>query len=174
MYIIIIVLNVALLLFMIFLVAYFKEKGKHLAAKEDIESLVGQIEKIRMHYQSEIEQLKASLEAEKTLLLLRRRLYKEICTNLRVFLIGADSGKDEKDAFLKSFSESWLWASDPVVAALRDFSDIQIKHVETPGSVNQAQMKEAFSKCILEMRKDAGFSQTTMAKEDFRFLVFKG
>ena len=38
----------------------------------------------------------------------------------------------------------------------------------------EAQMKEAFSKCILEMRKDAGFSQTTMAKEDFRFLVFKG
>src|SRR5947207_2894334 len=67
--------------------AYFSEKGKNLATKEDIGRITDQIEKVKSTYSEQMERYKRELEnrfkAEKVAELFARAFYKD--TELREF-----------------------------------------------------------------------------------------
>jgi hypothetical protein len=48
----------------VWLVAYFKQKGKYLAAKQDIVELTDKVEKIRTVYQASLEEIKSELKVD--------------------------------------------------------------------------------------------------------------
>ncbi|NTW88977.1 MAG: hypothetical protein HGB26_07640 [Desulfobulbaceae bacterium] len=155
-----------------YLPAYFVQKGKNLATKEDVEIITEKVEKIRSQYSADIERLKATLDSESALLQKRRQIYEEIVSSLRIFLSGHESGPNEKNKFLNAYATAWLWAPDSVVTALGYFLELQIKYAKVPGSVKQDQLKDAYSTCVVEMRKDVGFPGTGITSGEYKFVYF--
>jgi len=152
--------------------SYLMEKGKNLATKEDIELITHKVESIRTQYAADMERLKSSLTLTVQLLEKRRQVYEEIAQLMRVFLSGHPAEANEKDRFLSAYATAWLWASDGVVQSLNRFLELQSVHFKNPGSINQEDMKKAYATCVLEMRKSAGFPETGVDREEYKFVTF--
>ena len=150
-----------MLLLKAYLPAYAKEKAKNLATKEDITDITKRVEKVR----KEISQ-------ESTLLEKRRDVYERISNSLRIFISGHSSSKSEKENFHTAYSACWLWAPDPIIEKLNIFLEMQISIATTPNSYSQKEIKEVYSKLILEMRKDVGFPSTKILETDYSFVQF--
>lgn len=155
-----------------YLPSYFNEKGKNLATKEDIELITDKVEKVRSQYISDIERLKSSLEDEARRVEKRRDVYEKITDSLRIFITGHSSNQNQKDGFLNSYSTAWLWAPDEVLKALNDFLSLQLRYAQNQALVKQEEMKTAYVRCVMAMRKDVGFSDTTVGTEDYQFVYF--
>jgi hypothetical protein len=159
--IIISIVNLIALLFVLFLKSYASEKGKNLATKEDITIITDKVEGIKSKY-----------ETESQLIEMRRHLFEQVVDSLRVFITGHPSDTSSKDRFLVSYAKTWLWAPDSVVKSLNEFLHLQRQFVAKPGSVQQDNMKEAYAKCVIEMRKHAGFPDTDLSDKDYQFVQF--
>lgn len=105
----------------------------------------------------------------------KRDLYDELLTAMRVFIAGSTAQNDlakRKDAFLRSYDRCYLWAPDAVVRNLGCFLDVMADFVATGDMALQPKMKSLLSECLISMRKDCGFQDTTIVQKDYRFVSF--
>ena len=109
----------------------------------------------------------------------RRDVYARLATKMRI-LLRADmpSAQREQDkwAFLAAYDEGYIWATEPVAAAIRDLVETIEKKATADASVRvmppnapgypQAQAaaqaldveaQDRYKRCLLEMRRDCGF-----------------
>ncbi len=152
--------------------AYFTEKGKNLATKEDIEEITSKVERVKAQYSTDMERLKADIQKELSFITKKREMYHEIVKSLGIFISDRGATEESKAKFLSDYSSMWLWAPDSVVIALNKFVDIQIAHLRHPGSIDQQDMRHAFATFVIEMRKDTGFSNTNIDPNDYKFVSF--
>jgi hypothetical protein len=155
-----------------YLPSYFTEKGKNLASKEDIAQITGLIEGVKAQYVAEVEKVKATLVSEGQVVERRRRVYEEVCGSLRIFIAGHINSQEAKERFHSVYAAAWLWASDPVLISLNRFLELQIQIAASPNSVEQSVLKRAYTEVLVAMRRDVGFSPTTISSNDFKFVRF--
>lgn len=144
-----------------YLPAYAKAKAKNLATKEDIEAITEKVEKVR-----------AAISQETALLEKRRVVYENITDSLRVFIHGHDASDAQKEAFHSAYAACWLWAPDDLLLKLNEFIDIQKDLAVDRNRHSQRDIKRLFGQIILEMRKDAGFSSTSLGNDAYQFVSF--
>lgn len=144
-----------------FLPAYFSEKGKNLATKEDISQITEKIESVKSIYNNEDKILEK-----------RRQIYEEIVSSLRIFISGHGVSDEQKEKFYEAYASAWLWAPDSVLTELNIFIDQQIKHTEKTEVTSQDTMKEQYGNIILAMRKDVGFIETQTTSKNYVFATF--
>ena len=155
-----------------YLPSYVAEKAKNSASKEDIAHLTDLVESVKSLHTSELERLKADLLVEGQITERRRRVYEDMCIALRVFISGHGGTPEMKERFHTAYAAAWLWASDSVLVALNHFIALQVQRVADPASVNQPNLKIAYTAIVLEMRKDVGFGDTVASGSDYQFVQF--
>ncbi|PEV47419.1 MULTISPECIES: hypothetical protein [Bacillus cereus group] len=119
-----------------------------------------------------------SVEQEK--LNKKREVYINLIDSMAVFIgnrIPTEQEAAYKQKFLQAYDTSWLWASDEVLKALSMYMKFKAETDNRASSAVELQQlneqeKELFAKCILAIRKDIGFSETTVELEDYRFIYF--
>ncbi|BEV07791.1 hypothetical protein [Methylophilus sp. DW102] len=77
-----------------------------------------------------------------------------------------------KERFHAAYAAAWLWASDGVLIALNHFVALQIQHTNTPSSIDQSTLKNAYRAVVVEMRKDVGFGSTVASGNEYQFVKF--
>ncbi|MEW5832259.1 MAG: hypothetical protein AB1763_05430 [Campylobacterota bacterium] len=145
-----------------FLPAYFSEKGKNAATKEDIEEITKKVENV-----------KASLSKEEKILEKRRLIYEQIVSSLRIFISGHGVSDEQKVKFYEAYSSAWLWAPDQVLENLNIFLEYQIQNTSSPGTIPQDIQKKLYANVILAMRKDVGFIDTEIQAEKYIFATLE-
>lgn len=146
-----------------FLPAYFSKKGQNLATKEDISEITKKIEEVRIEFSSKSQ-----------VLIKKRETYEKICKGMQVFISGQLASETKKNEMLEAYSIAWLWASDAVLQKLNGQIKLQIDRDKEPINwASQEQLRKSYTDCILEMRKDAGYQNTSQKKEDFQFVSFR-
>lgn len=155
-----------------YLPTYFQEKGKNLATKEDIEDITDKVERIRSQYTLDQEQFKSQLQEKSEMSAKKRELYDKVIKSLGVFLSGRSASEEKKQEFLDEYSALWLWASDSVIGAVKDFLDLQVAVAREAKSIDQEKLKQAYTNCVLEMRRSVGFPDTKLDHNDYRFVHF--
>jgi hypothetical protein len=144
-----------------FLPAYFSEKGKNLATKEDVSLITEKIEKIKSIYSNEDKVLEK-----------KRQIYEEIVSSLKIFISGHGISKEQKEKFYEAYASAWLWAPDSVLSKLNIFIEQQIKYAEKKEVASQEIMKKQYGDIVLSMRKDVGFIETKVISENYVFATF--
>lgn len=91
---------------------------------------------------------------------------------MQIFIQGHSATDQDKNQILEAYSTAWLWANDDVLKKLNHHLALQIKKTSDPSSVNQDELKISYTECILEMRKDCGYSTTDLEGQDFHFVKF--
>lgn len=165
-------LAIATVLWRNFMPAYVTEKAKNLASKEDLAQLTRIVEDIKTSHTAEIERLKASLSTEAQITERRRKVYEEMCGALRVFIEGHNDPAASKDSFHAAYASAWLWASDEALDNLNRFIALQRQRKDDENSVSQTQLKIAYADIVLAMRKNVGFSGTTILATSYQFVQF--
>ena len=100
----------------------------------------------------------------------KRDIYAKLAINMRVFLKSHDMKTDDRRAsFLETYDEAFLWASDDVTFAIGTFIDLLIIDGVVQGNVPMKEKQEAYTRCLLAMRKDAGYPKTNA---NFRIASF--
>lgn len=143
------------------------EKNEHDKALEKLRA------DLKQKVEEELEQLKATHQSEMDLLLRKREVYQKLADSMRVFLSTTEQSNDkEKKNFLQAYALSYLWASDELINILGSFLDIMIDNTAHPDPNNQYEMKGLYVKCLLEMRRDSGFSDTNLKIDSYKFVSF--
>jgi len=101
----------------------------------------------------------------------KRQVYEEISMALGVFVTGRISNNEDKNRFLDQYAKLWLWASDSVIRAANEFSDVMIRF-DVSDKEWQTRAKSAYANFVIEMRKDLGFSKTLLTSKEYRFVSF--
>lgn len=101
----------------------------------------------------------------------KRKVYGEIATALGIFVSGRDSTTEDKKRFLDQYAKLWLWASDSVIRAANEFSDIMMEF-DASNKEDQRKAKHAYANFVMEMRKDLGFSKTQLRHDEYKFVSF--
>ncbi|MEB2493831.1 hypothetical protein SOP93_22120 [Peribacillus frigoritolerans] len=135
----------------------------------------------------EIEKLKGDLQLEfskeQERLNQKRNVYINLINTMAVFIgkrVPENERVDYQKNFLKAYDVSWLWASDDVLLALSRYMQFKIENNHLFGQnlpVEEARRlqlleKEYFSDCVLVIRKDIGFTESILTKEDYKFINF--
>ncbi len=124
------------------------------------------------HHAAELERLKAILaqqaESASDALTRRREVYSQLAKSMRVLLQAASpASAAAKTAFLEAYDAACIWAPDPVLESVNELlGAVEVEAL--PGS-SQAGRKEAYSRCMIEMRRDAGYAETTI---NYKFVTF--
>ncbi|MBM9616877.1 hypothetical protein JWJ90_21680 [Desulfobulbus rhabdoformis] len=157
-----------------YLPAYFVQKGKNLATKEDVEIITEKVEKIRTQHSTDIEKFKLELQKDLEAINRRRNIYDNAIKSLGIFILGRNATPAEKKQFLSDYSALWLWAPDEVLKAFKAFLSLQVEIASNPTSMDSMQndLKKAYTKCVLEMRKTSGFPSTSLTHDDYKFVYF--
>ena len=100
----------------------------------------------------------------------KRDVYSRFAANMRVLQSGGSAANElqnDQRAFLESYAQAYLWASEDVVTAIRELLLLLEKEAKlNAGELTldaderanlKADAKLAFQKCMLQMRRDAGF-----------------
>lgn len=130
----------------------------------------------------ELEKLKSDLQLqfsnEQERLNQKRNVYIDLINTMTIF-IGERVSEDERNEyqknFLKAYDVAWLWASDEVLQALSRYMQFKINREHSNQNLFQDEdlaEKEYFSECVLAIRKDLGFKETILTKEDYKFINF--
>lgn len=121
----------------------------------------------------------------------KRDIYTQLATAMRVLLKGSvkpEQQEADKRNFLDAYDRGYIWASEPVILAIRDLietletkaaTDTQLK-LTPPNAPGFEQVKEVaqtldasaqmrYQRCMLEMRKDVGFGDSTA---EYRLVSF--
>ncbi len=144
-----------------YLPAYVKEKATNLATKEDIADITSRVERVR-----------TAISQEAALLEKRREVYERITNALRIFIAGHVADNTAKEEFHSAYSACWLWAPDNLLNLLNQFIAIQHEIAVDQSSHGQDEMKKLFGDIMLAMRKDTGFADTDVKKDQYRFVKF--
>ena len=155
-----------------YLISYMNKKGENRAIKEDIGAITKIVKGIETDFSKDIEEVKTSLKNQSDMLSIRRQVYTNMVNSIRIFISGSQQTPATKEQFLANYSIIWLWATDEIISELNSFLDLQIKIVAKPGSVSQEELKNSFTECLIAMRKDVGFIDTTVKDGDYRFFNF--
>ena len=144
-----------------YLPSYLSKKGENLATKEDIAGITKKIEEVKIEFASQTHTL-----------VKKRETYEKIISGMRVFIEGHPATGQEKNQMLEAYSIAWLWANDEVLKKINHHLDLQVKRTSDSNSVSQDELKKSYTDCILEMRKDSGYSNTNLERQDFLFVKF--
>lgn len=144
-----------------YLPAYLNKKGENLATKEDVAGITKKIEEVKIEFAKQAHTL-----------VKKRETYEKIISGMRIFIEGHSATEQEKSQMLEAYSVAWLWANDVVLETLNKHLDLQIQRTTNPASVNQKELKESYTECVLEMRRDSGHSDTNLKGQDFHFVKF--
>jgi hypothetical protein len=85
------------------------------------------------------------------------------------FIVHDMQKDDRRRVFLEAYDEAFLWASDDVAEEIGGFIDLLIKDNAEPGKIPMNEKQEAYARCLLAMRKDAGYPKTHV---NFRIASF--
>ena len=99
----------------------------------------------------------------------KRDVYAKLAVNMRVFLENHNNQEDRRQTFLETYDEAFLWASDGVAESIGCFIDLVIVDDVAQETVPMEKKQKAYQKCLLEMRKDAGYPKTN---ETYRIASF--
>lgn len=149
---------------------FFDKIFSDLATKENISEITEKVEEVKSVYIEQIDSLREQLKRESEVLSKQRDLYSKLALSTRVFLEGNDTHRKKED-FSNNYSEMWLWASDEVLQKLNVILAYHIL-MANGKTITQKQLKESYSNFILEMRKDVGFSNTSLTNKDFLYFKF--
>lgn len=138
------------------------------------------LQKQKKNFEQELERLKSSLQLEfsheQEKLNQKRNVYIELLNTMVIFRDKQFSEEERlmyQNNFLKAYDNSWLWASEDVLLALSQFLDYKISDYDNPATAtSEAQEKELISNCIFAIRKDIGFSDTTLTRDHYKFISF--
>jgi hypothetical protein len=144
-----------------FLPSYLGKKGENLATKEDVESITRKIEEVKIQFASQHHAL-----------VRKRETYEKIINGLRIFIEGHSATEQGRNSMLEAYSTAWLWASDDVLKKINNHLALQVAWSLNPNSIKQEDLKKSYTDCILEIRKDSGYSNTNLEGHDFQFVRF--
>ena len=102
----------------------------------------------------------------------KRQVYESVIDSLNVFISGRNNSENTKDKFLQSYARMWLWASDDVIKSVGLHLDQQVRIARNSKDVSKDELKASFAAPVIEMRKDLGYPQTTLKKQDYKFVSF--
>jgi hypothetical protein len=148
--------------FIHYLFSYFNQKGENLATKEDVSEITKKIEEVKFEFSN-----------QEHLLTKKREAYEKIIYGMRVFIEGTPATEQEQTRMLAAYSLAWLWATDEVIKKINLHLNLQIKMATAPMSVTMEELKKSYTECILEMREDSGYPETSLAWQNFLFVNFK-
>lgn len=100
----------------------------------------------------------------------KRDVYVELIHSMAVFINGrvpADLESKYKQEYLNAYDKAWLWASDSVLEVLSEYMQFKLDKIN-----DQQKEKTLFAKCVLEMRKDLGFSSSKITIDNYKFINF--
>jgi len=131
------------------------------------------LQKQKNQLEKEIEQLKSDLlfetAVEQEKLNKKREIYVNLVDSMAIFIgfrVEESERIEYQKKFLKAYDTVWLWGSDEVLKALSNYMELKTNNVS--GDLE----KEAFAQCIIAMRKDIGFSETTITETNYKFVIF--
>ena len=150
--------------------SYLEKDFSDLATKKNISDITQKVEEVKSFYTSRLDSLRESLSRESEVLSRRRDIYTKIAKSARVF-IRANVTNERREDFLNNYSEIWLWAPDKVIKKLNAFLDLQIRNARGE-IVSQKVLKGTYNEFILEMRRDAGFTNTRLRNNEFKYFYF--
>ena len=121
----------------------------------------------------------------------RRDVYARLATKMRVLLradMSSEQHEKDKWSFLAAYDEGYIWASEPVAAAIHDLLETMEKKaiadtnakVMPPNAPGYPQVhaavqaldteaQERYRRCLLEMRRDWGFPASSV---EYRVVSF--
>ncbi|WP_193062947.1 hypothetical protein [Oceanobacillus oncorhynchi] len=145
------------------------------------------LEKYRDELTRNIEELKKDLTLEISEIEARdeqkRIVYTNLIASMSIF-IGGRVHRQNYETYVQNFytnyDTAWLWASDEVLKTLSNYMQFKIDvefEKKSPMSADRIeelhqQEKDLFLKIIFEMRKDSGFTDTSIKKDDYKFITF--
>jgi hypothetical protein len=120
----------------------------------------------RARFSKELESYKTDLqhlsEERRDALTRKRDVYGRVAASMRVFLGAREPATDDdKREFLVAFDQATLWASEEVAKTLGHFLVQSTRNADIPGSVSNDEFKDAYRECLIAMRRDCGFPDTT-------------
>lgn len=129
-------------------------------------------ERDRARSASELERLKIILQQQSDAagdaLTRRRDVYVDVARSMRVLVYSAPGATEEqKAAFLSAYDAASVWAPDSVLDALNALLEL-VKAKNLPVA-SQEERQKAYARCILEMRRDAGYVETNF---EYQFITF--
>jgi hypothetical protein len=103
----------------------------------------------------------------------RRDVYSKLANGMRA-LIGAGNQraeelKERQDLLMAAYDEACVWASEEVVSTLGTLLDAFTPNANRAGPAPETELRSAFRGCILAMRRDSGFPDSTF---EYRFVSF--
>ena len=106
-------------------------------------------------------QLRISSESSLDQLSRKRDVYVRLINSMRALL--EESEVDGQKEFIKAYNEVCLWAPPPVANSI-----INLLALAKEGGATQEKLLERYTACLVEMRKDCGFSD-----KNFEYLIIK-
>lgn len=140
----------------------------------------------KFYFDNKLEKLKVDLQLkftnEQERINQKRMVYINLINTMAIF-IGSRVSQEEqpqyKTNFLKAYDIAWLWASDEVLKSLSIYLQFNMekdKRVEQSSDDEkieiQREEKELFVNCILSMRKDIGFLDSSLDVGLYKFVNF--
>lgn len=131
----------------------------------------------RQIHRKEIEEFKSNLQrlgySKKDVLTRKREVYKKMAVGMRIFIEGnSSSSEEDKNNFLNTYDLCYLWGGDEVLNIIGEFLELNIDQNKNPSVDNQEEMKNLYSKCLIEMRKDSGHNNTELTFDSYKFIKF--
>jgi uncharacterized membrane-anchored protein YhcB (DUF1043 family) len=154
-----------------FFPSYLRKKAENIATKEDVKNITDNIESVKNTYVKQIENFRSELSKHSDMISRKRAIYSNLSRSLRIF-IGQHGTPDLKAEFLSNYAELWIWGSDSVITSVNIFLDAQISIAANPVSIPQDDLKRLYAETVLIMRRDAGFTETVLLPEQYKFVHF--
>lgn len=114
-----------------------------------------------------LEDIKAFKQNNLDSLLRKKEVYENLINAMRIFLIGNDNNLSAKKQFMKCYDLCFLWAPDNILELLNSLIDLLENRDRRHNEIKQVEIKQLYQKIILELRKDAGFSDPTNPEYHF-------
>jgi len=102
----------------------------------------------------------------------QRDVYGRVATSLRVFISGHNADSGAREAFHSAYAACWLWAPDSVIESLNRFIQMQEENSAHAGTHPMEEMKKAYGKIVIAMRRDAGYDETSLGDRSYKFVRF--
>lgn len=168
-------LDGVIILFVMGLGAYVREKSKNVAGRQDLTALTRAVEGTKHDYDVRLAEVETVLRDTSQHLVHRRRVYEELIDGLRVFISGQNNDQEvlrqRGERLQKAYAEAWLWAPDDSIRALNTLLDLNIRN-RAPVPPSEDPLRNAFFEAVLSMRRDAGHPDTTLTDDEYRFFFF--
>jgi hypothetical protein len=114
--------------------------------------------------------LQTRLTRESQLLEQKRRVYQSLVQSMRLFVGDRRPAQNEENAFLSAYDSLWLWASDNIIQGVNELVVLLRRHAAGE-NVSQTDLKRAYSRCVIAMRREIGFPLTGLTEADLQYIT---